>query len=131
MGDKPFDYNAEGSDESDAFFERMWTTDFSETPEELVHSYFSQEELEYIDSTIDEILKTYDTLGWDYKPERPLLFNFIAGSVFNLRTNTNVAHSACWRVQVQLSEWHSLGFEVLLMLGSDEYEVDPDEIDLE
>jgi len=97
-----------------------FTTDSEqETPVEIVEAYFDKEELDYINESIDDILKAYEHFQWGYPPTREQLYRYLVGNAFYLRSDTAIEHCACWRVQIQPMDYAPHGFEILLAVGKD------------
>lgn len=81
---------------------------------ELHYAYFDEEEIEYIEEAISEILEIYILMEWEPAPDYEMLTNHVCDSILEIRADETLSYAVRWRVKIQNDPFSPIGQEISL-----------------
>ena len=82
---------------------------------ELHYAYFDEEEIEYIEEAVKDIIEIYTLMNWDHTPDEEMLTNHICDSILEIRADETLNYAVRWRVKIQSDPFAAIGQEISLI----------------
>lgn len=83
---------------------------------ELHYAYFNEDEIEYITSCVDDIIRIYSFMDWEEPPEPEELESHICDSILELRSDETLTYIVRWRIKIEQDMFSDHEQEITIIL---------------